>query len=591
MTNERGQDRLTVILADIFVISLIIFFVYITNIGIKSTVVYIKQKHIPPMEISIQNIPLYSLYSLFRLFSASLLSLVFTIVYGYISAKVRKAENLLIPILDVLQSVPVASIFPGITLFLVSNIHNTYLALELTSIFLIFTGQVWNMTFSFYQSLKMLPNEFTELSKIYRLGPFKTIFKIEIPYTLPSLIWNTIMSFAGGWFFISLCEYIVLGEKLYILPGLGSFVRLAIEQNKTKEIVAGTISMVLLLILVDRIIWKPLLIWSQDFKLEMVKSPLSLSPDDSLVYRLIRASRITKFFSNLLYLLKKRIYIKRFLLPKFQIPENTVTVETFGEERKLKELFHKLISLLPTIFIYILVIYLSFRFFHASFGMIASVGFESWIKVLVSGLLTFLRVLATVVISSVIMVPLGVYIGMNPNISKRVSGVIQLLSAFPYPMLYPLLADLFVKKMHISPSILAVFLMLFGSQWYILYNTIAGASKIPSDFVEMSKIFALPKFYFWFKVIIPTIFSDLVTGWLTAYGGAWNTSIVAEYIPVKDEIIKTDGLGALIMDSAENLNFPLLTVSTLTMIFIVVIVNNFIWKRLYRYSEENFKLT
>jgi len=524
----------------------------------------------PVIEINLSPkvLPKYALFSLSRGFIAYFLSLIFTIIYGYFAAHNQRAEKIMIPLLDILQSIPVLAFLPGLVIALISIFPHWNIGLELACILMIFSGQVWNMTFSFYSSLKSIPQDLIDTVKVWKFGRLEKLLRLELPYASIGLVWNSMMSMAGGWFFLTICEAFVLGNKDFRLPGIGSYMSIAIEQGNIPAMFYAITAMILMIIAVDRLVWRPLVVWSQKFKFEETKSVVT---SNSFILDLFRESKIVSLITDYL---NQRILIKiKKILSQSKINRKRVS--------SLSKLFCLILFILVAFFVLSGVLHL--------FSLLGQVSLVNWFIILGKGFLTLLRTLSALFLGSLWAIPVGVAIGMNPRLSKVFQPIAQIAASFPAPMIFPLVI-LIMNYFGISLQFGAVILMLLGTQWYILFNTIAGATTIPTDLIEVGKVYHLKRAKFWRRVILPTIFPYLVTGWVTAMGGAWNASIVAEYIHFKGRTILATGLGSLITLSTSKGDFSLLSGSVLVMALMVILFNRVAWKRLYLLARTKYAL-
>jgi len=527
-------------------------------------------KPISSISLSPVSLIVYSVYSVIRMFAAYLLSLIFALGYGYFAARSRFGEIILVPLLDILQSIPVLSLMPAIVLFLISLFPGSNMGLELAAIVMIFTAMAWNMAFAVYQSLKSIPKDLMYVSNLYQFSKMKKFVWLEMPYSAISLIWNSMMSFAGGWFFLSVNEAFILGNRSFRLQGIGAYMSVAQEHNNTLAMIYSLIAMGVIIVLVDRLLWKPLIVWSDKFKVEDTGSGENI---DSVVLDYLR--RIT--------LLKKT--------------KKILQVYTRGSRRNLinKNIKDRISNtsslLLKAIAITIMIAFIIFVFFgvYKAGSILHGLTHKDLIYIITSVSLTFLRVLATLVISIAWAVPFGVYIGLRKQLATRFQSIVQFFASYPAPMLYPF-ALLILQKLHIGLGIGSVVLMLLGAQWYVLYNTISGAMSIPEDLIDVRQLFKIKGIVLWKDIIIPAIAPQLVTGIITASGGAWNASIVAEYVLYKNKIIYTKGIGTLINLAIENNNMRMLLGGTFAMILVVVVINVTVWKRLYKTVSQLHQL-
>jgi NitT/TauT family transport system permease protein len=527
----------------------------------------------PSVEISRSPLALpgYAALSLLRIAVAYVLSLAFTLVYGYIAAYNAKAEQFMIPLLDVLQSIPVLSFLPGVMLAMVALFPSRQLGVELGAILLIFTGQVWNMAFSFYASLKSIPAEMREAAQVYRFSWWQRFTDIELPFAAIGLVWNSMMSVAGGWFFLMACEMFVLGTRDFRLPGLGSYLQTAASAGDTRSILLGLITMIAVIVLLDQFVWRPVIAWAEKFKVEQVESadvPHSWVLDllqHSHILQQVRRRALYPVRENLMYYFSRRHELKssaasgpRWRVWLVRLVGITILALTgYGVAR--------VIILLTGL----------------NHGEITELGM---------GLgATFLRVTTALVLGAAWTVPVGVWIGFNPRLARIAQPLAQIAASVPATALFPVVL-LILIRFGGGLGIGSIVLLLLGTQWYILFNVIAGAMAIPTDLKEVCSVCRITGLHRWRKLILPGIFPYLVTGLVTASGGAWNASIVAEYFHFKGQTFQTTGLGATISQATDAANYDLLVAATIAMAAIVVTVNRLLWRRLYRLAQTRYKL-
>jgi len=527
----------------------------------------------PQVEIDLrpQALPLYAFYSVLRISVAYFLSLLFTLVYGYIAAYHARAERLMVPLLDILQSIPVLSFLPGVMLAMVGLFPTRQLGVELGAILLIFTGQVWNMAFSFYSSLKSIPEEMREAARLYRFSWWQSFTQMELPYAAIGLVWNSMMSVAGGWFFLMACEMFVLGKRDFRLPGLGSYLQTAASAGDTKAIIWGLVTMVAIIVLTDQLVWRPVIAWAQKFKFENVEA---VDVPRSPVLNLIRRSKALAFLAN------RTVAPAREALALHFARTNQTAGANEGRPSARKWLLRLLVAALAVAMVYAI--------FRSVFLLTGLTGRD--VNSLLTGAgITFLRVAAALVLGALWTVPVGVAIGTHPKLARVAQPLAQIAASVPATALFPIVL-LALTRVGGGLGIGSIALLLLGTQWYILFNVIAGASAIPTDLKEVCSLFHLSRAERWRKLILPAIFPYLVTGLITASGGAWNASIVAEYFHLKGQIFSTTGLGALISQATDNGNFQLLFAATIVMAGIVVTMNRLLWRRLYRLAATKYRL-
>jgi NitT/TauT family transport system permease protein len=530
------------------------------------------------IDLSPNALPAYAGYSLLRMTLGYLLSLVFTLIYGHVAATNQRASVVMIPLLDILQSIPILSFLPAVVLALVAAFPHSNIGLELASIVLIFTSQVWNMTFSFYHSARTLPADLKEVSTIARLRPWQRFVKLEVPASMIGLIWNSMMSWAGGWFFLMAAEQFTLGKRSFQLPGLGSYLQAAANEGNTTALLLGLGTLIALIVLLDFFFWRPLVAWADKFKVEL--SSEADAPESPVLDILRRSALIAtvnqKIFRPLGALLA-RVLNRLQPLPG----EGADKVERWMSKRLTA---HAIVGAVIGVLACAAVAWGIWNMLL----LLLKVNIATWGTLLVAAFATWLRTLIALLVGVAWTVPVGVAIGLSPRWSKRLQPVVQIIASVPATALFPvvLLALLALPN---GLSIAAVVLMLLGTQWYILFNVIAGAMAIPSDLKEATTVYHITDWRRWRTLILPAIFPYLVTGLITASGGAWNASIVSEFVQFPGQAPLL-GLGAQIAESAAAGNFPVLLAATLLMAAFVVLINRLLWKRLYALAERRYTL-
>ncbi|MFN3704911.1 MAG: ABC transporter permease [Thermoflexales bacterium] len=526
-----------------------------------------------PISLDVVNLPYYMGRSLLRMFIALLFSLLFTFTYGYLAAHSPRAERVLLPLLDILQSVPVLG-FLSVTLsFFIALFRGSLLGLEAVAIFAIFTSQVWNMTFSFYHSLRSVPRELRECARVFRLSRWQYFTRVEVPYAMLGLMWNTMMSFGGGWFFVAASEAISVLNQEYQLPGIGSYVAKAIEEANITAIVAAIVAMGLMIVTVDQLVWRPLIAWAQRFRNEQTEAK---DTPNSWVLNLLRTSQLPKLIGAALE--PSREFIDRLLSgtlrpkslrmgkPPLMLP---VWVDRLYDGILIAALLGGATMLL--------------RF------VLSEVPPWEILQVCGLGLITLVRVIVLTAISTLVWTPIGVAIGFNPRLSRLLQPVAQFLASFPANFLFPFVTMLLIAS-GVSLDVGSIMLMALGAQWYVLFNVIAGAQSIPSDLREMAANMRLRGWQLWERLIIPGVFPAWVTGGITASGGAWNASIVAEIVSWGDVTLRATGLGAYITTATQNGDWPRIVLGVAMMSLFVVGFNRLFWRRLYALSEQRYAL-
>jgi len=518
------------------------------------------------------NLPYYAARSLLRMFVALALSVVFTFVYATAAARLRRAEKVLIPLLDILQSVPILG-FLSITITgFIALFPGSALGLECASIFAIFTSQAWNMTFAFYYSLKSQPRELDEASRLLRLSRWQRFWRVDVPSGIIPLVWNGMMSFGGGWFFLTASEALSVNNHQFALPGIGSYVAASSDDGELGKVLLAIAVMILMVVGVNVLFWRPLTAWADRFRVE--ESEGAEAPR-SLMLDLLRRSRIPRAVGQTF---GKLVYpIDRAFAP-LGVAEHPL--RTSAMRRRAGDwAFGALLGVAIGYGVYRLIEFIG-----------STVGFGEVGHALLLGLATFGRVVVVVIFATLIWVPLGVWIGLNPKISRLAQPVVQVLASFPANFLFPMFAAVLVVT-GISLNLGGIVLMALGSQWYILFNVIAGASAIPNDLREAAANLQLPRTLRWRKLILPGIFPSYVTGGITAAGGAWNASIVAEVVSYHGITLTATGLGAYIRDATADGDSGRILVGVIVMSCYVVAMNRFFWRRLYALSERRFSLS
>ena len=574
--------------ADILVIGLFIFFLY----GSVVTAERWNSALQPDIHIDLStgSLLVYSTYSLFRASIAYILSLLFTLVFGYLAAKYKAAEAIILPLLDIGQSIPVLGFLPGLVLGLIAVFPNNNLGLELSCILMIFTGQVWNMTFSFYSSVKSVPKHFHELSENVQLRFLQKFYYVELPYASSGLAWNSLMSMAGGWFFLTVCEAFTLGDKPFRLPGLGSYMAVAIEQGDTAAMIRGVIAMITLIVGMDFIIWRPIIAWTRRFQLDEQQDTAQEIP---YFQKLIQDSKIvrkTERAFRALFRSRKKNLEKAGVTPNsqryFPQPIHVQIRKSSAWFKKFQRssFFQFLVSKASWIIFTLGGVWVSAKIY----GYVGGLKKADLLLIAASTLMTFARVAFALVLSTLWTVPFGLWVGLSQKRTQFFQPLIQVAASFPAPMLYPIVIAMFTY-FHVGIGFGSSVLMLMGVQWYVLFNVLAGTTMISRELRDTFSLIGLSRKEIWRSLYLPSIFPALVTGWVTAAGGAWNASIVAEYILYKGETLKATGLGALISDATAHGNYSLLTGSLLAMVIVVVVFNRLVWHRLYQLVERRFK--
>lgn len=528
----------------------------------------------PTVEISrsLWALPAYAGYSLLRIMIAYVLSLGFTLIYGYVAAYNPRAERFMIPLLDVLQSIPVLSFLPGVMLAMVALFPGRQLGVELGAILLIFTGQVWNMAFSFYASLKSIPKDMREAATIYRFSWWQCFIQMELPFSAIGLVWNSMMSVAGGWFALMVCEMFVLGPRDFRLPGLGSYLQTAASAGDTPSILWGIATMVAVIVLLDQFVWRPVIAWAEKFKVEQVES--TDAPRSWVLNLIEHSSGFAKIRQKTLRPLGERLLLYFAKKNAEESPE--VVSASLWRDWLMRALGVLVLGGIGYGLVRVAIILSGLQkveLHEAALGLGA----------------TFLRVNVALLIGALWTIPAGVAIGFNPRLARIAQPLAQIAASVPATALLPVIL-LVLIRIGGGLGLASIVVLLLGTQWYVLFNVIAGAMAIPTDLKECCSVFRMRGIERWKKLILPGVFPYLVTGLVTASGGAWNASIVAEYFHFKGHIYTTTGLGATISQATDSGDFHLLLVATMMMAATVVTINRLVWRKLYALAETRFRL-
>ena len=525
---------------------------------------------IPEVNISLSPwaLPGYAFFSVARLFGAYFLSLIFAVGYGYIAATQPRVERVMIALLDILQSIPVLSFLPGVMLAMIALFPARQLGVEMGSILLIFTGQVWNMAFSFYSSMKSIPRELGEAGRIFHFNRWQRFIQLEMPSGVIGLLWNSMVSVAGGWFFLMACEMFPLGNRQFRLPGLGSYLQTAASAGDVRSIIWGIVAMIVIIVATDQILWRPLIAWSDKFKFEQVESG---AHSGSPILRMLQRSKVAGWIGWIADSAMERLMLR---VAKKQAAQRAAPKEPSAW-----------IGWAAGIVVIGLAGYAVFR----AIGMLSGVAGHEWLTTLGRAGITLLRVNGTLLIASLWTIPAGVAIGFQPKLARIAQPLAQIAASVPATALFPIVL-LGIIQLGGGLGIASILLMLLGTQWSILFNVIAGALAIPSELKEAGSVYRFNRTLRWRVIILPGIFPYLITGLVTASGGAWNASIVAEYFHLKGQVFMTTGLGAQISQASDAGRFDILLLSTVVMSAMVVCINRLIWRPLYRLAEYRYRL-
>src|SRR5229473_4160840 len=523
-----------------------------------------------PPSLDPRNLPEYAARTTLRILIAMVLSLFFTFTYATLAAKSRSAERLLVPLLDILQSVPILGFISITVVFFMSLAPGRVLGAEFAAIFAIFTSQAWNMAFSFYQSLRTIPIELTEAAESFRLSPWMRFWQLEVPFGMPALIWNMMMSMSGGWFFVVASESISVGHTTVALPGVGSYIALAIAQKNLQAIGWAIFTMLIVILLYDQLLFRPLVAWVDRFRVEQepgVRVPNSWALTMMRRSRLIQAATVA-FHAAVLWTSRA---VKR---------RDTPLPQTMALPKRSLDLF----------WVSLVIAAVVLGLWHIVAVLIANTSLREALQVCGLAFLTMLRVFILIVLASLIWVPIGVWVGMRPRAAQIVQPIAQFMAAFPANLLFPI-AVYGIVSWKLNPDIFLSPLMILGTQWYILFNVIAGASAIPAEMRYVAANFRVAGWLWWRKVALPAILPFYVTGAITASGGSWNAAIVAELATWGQTEVKARGLGSYIAEATSAGDFHRIILGIGTMSLFVVVINRLFWRPLYYYAERKYRLT
>ncbi len=517
-------------------------------------------------------LPQYGLRTVLRMAAALIASLVFSLVYAAIAAKSKRAEKLLIPILDILQSVPILGFLSITVTGFIALFPGSLLGYECAAIFAIFTSQAWNMTFSLYQSFIAVPHDLREAARMYHLSPWQSFWQLEVPFAMPQLIWNMMMSVSGGWFFVVASEAISVADHQVLLPGIGSYISLAISQRDLSAVLYAIAAMAVLILMYDQLLFRPLLAWAQRFKLEDLGEDEVEPPWFMIMMQRAQIVRLLTGTADLGAMLLSRV--------GKSLPRPTFGRRT-GPRRELPFLDPAWNACLLLGALWAL--YEIAQFVHEE------VGIHEVLHVVLLGFLTLVRVLVLIVLASIVWVPIGVWIGLRPRLAHRVQPIIQFLAAFPANLFFPIVVSAIVLY-KLNPQIWLSPLMILGTQWYILFNVIGGTLALPTDYQYVAGNLGVRNWLWWRRLILPAIFPAYVTGAVTASGGSWNAAIVAEIAQWGSTTLQATGIGAYIAEMTQKGDFPRIALGITVLSLYVLLINRLLWRRLYHLAEERLRL-
>ncbi len=521
-----------------------------------------------PISLDPSYLPGYAMRTVSRMLIALFISLLFTFIFGTLAAKNKRAERFIIPMIDILQSVPILGFLSITVVGFIYLFPGSLLGPECAAIFAIFTSQAWNMALGFYQTVRSVPSEMNEAADVFHLSSWQRFWRIDVPFSLPGLLWNTMVSMSAGWFFVVASEAISVSNQQILLPGIGSYITVAIQSADVKAIIYAILTMFIVILIYDQLLFRPLVAWSQKFKTEQVTDGKEVR---SWVINLLHRTRFLRYLGlQMRYFFDACVNV-RFLRKK---PDLIYTEIATGHSMSL--LWNSLIIIL-----------ISSIVLFAGIFIYLYVPLDSIHHIFVLGLITALRVFILVILCSLIWVPVGVWVGLRPNVAYIVQPLAQFLAAFPANLFYPFVVIVIVTY-HLNVNIWATPLMILGAQWYVLFNVIAGASVIPKDLLQVADNLGLNTWLKWRRLILPGIFPYYITGAITAAGGAWNASIVAEVVTWGNTTLVSTGLGAYITEHTMKGDFVNIALSIGMMCILVLVFNHLIWRPLYVFSEKRF---
>ncbi|OWT80538.1 MULTISPECIES: ABC transporter permease subunit [unclassified Achromobacter] len=520
-----------------------------------------------PISLDAAYLPYYLLRTTLRMFIALGVSLVFSFVFAAVASKSRTAEKILVPMVDILQSIPILGFLSITVTGFIALFPGRLLGVECAAIFAIFTSQAWNMALSLYQSIRTVPSELNEAARVFRLSGWQRFWRLELPYATPALLWNMMLSMSGGWFFVVASEAITVSNQDIMLPGIGSYIASAIDQQNLHAIFYAIIAMAVGILLYDQLFFRPLLAWADKFRFEDTQSNTA---QQSWVLDLLRRGRLTRALSlNLAHRGERALGWFRRGYDGTSVRARVRTVNPLRER-----MVDGFLTALALIAVWRLGV-----FVHAE------VGWSEALRVLGLGGITLVRVMVLIALASVVWVPLGIMIGLRPRLSQRIQALAQLLAAFPSNLLFPL-AVVAIVAFDLNPEVWLSPLMIFGTQWYILFNVVAGASTIPSELRYAADNLGLKGWLKWKRFYLPAVFPSFVTGAITASGGSWNASIVSEVVTWGKTTLTATGLGGYIAEMTQKGDFPRIALGIGVMCIFVMGLNRYFWRRLYLQAEK-----
>ncbi|MGO4567208.1 ABC transporter permease [Rhizobium sp. 2YAF20] len=556
---------------DVVALFLVIGALVLMAFGARQTVLPLSTLDAQPLSLDPIYLPYYALRTMLRMLAAMAFSVIFTFGYAALAAKSRRAEMILVPVLDILQSVPILGFLTFTVIFFMNLFPGQILGAELAAVFAIFTSQAWNMTFSMYQSLRNVPKDLEEATQSFHLSGWQRFWRLDVPFAMPGLVWNAMMSMSGGWFFVVASEAITVGDTTVTLPGVGSYVALAIKDQDMPAIAYAIVTMLAVIILYDQFMFRPLVAWADKFRFEQTSSGTTPT---SWMLDLFRRTRLLRLLTSSIGQIVAAILA---LAPR-PIARRSLSKQSKQNSRAIDMAWLAIVVAGSVFMAWEVIFYLKATLTLSDVG-----------TAVIDGLLTLARVIVLMILATLIWVPIGVWIGLRPTLAERVQPLAQFLAAFPANIAFPIFVVLIVRfglnaEIWLSP------LMILGTQWYILFNVIAGASAFPSDLKEAARSLHLGGWRWWFKVILPGIFPYYVTGAITASGGSWNASIVAEVASWGGTQLTATGLGSYIANATVAGDFPRVVLGIAVMCTFVTLFNRLVWRPLYAFGERRLRL-
>lgn len=555
--------------ADLIALVLLIGVAVLLVRGAEGVAEPLSRLRVEPVTLDPRYLPYYALRTVIRMFAALAASLVFTLVVATLAARSRRAGQIIVPMLDILQSVPILGFLTFTVTAFMGLFPGQILGVELAAVFAIFTSQAWNMAFSFYQSLRSVPSDLDEVTRSFALSPVRRFLRLDLPFATPSLVWNAMMSMSGGWFFVVASEAITVGNTTVTLPGVGSWLALAIARKDFTAIGLAVLAMGIVILLYDQLVFRPVVAWADRFRFEQIAST---ERPQSWAYDLFRRTRLLPVL----------------FAPVTALGQLLLTLDR-GRARPRERRVREPSIVLERLWQAVVLVSVVAALWLAGRYVFATLRLGDAVAVFGLACITMLRVVVLIALASLVWVPIGVWIGLNPKWAERLQPVAQFLAAFPANVLFPF-AVIGIVHWRLSPDIWLSPLMILGTQWYILFNVIAGASAIPTDLREAAGMFGVRGWQWWRQVALPGVFPYYVTGALTASGGSWNASIVAEAVSWGTQKVEAHGLGTFIAKATEAGDYPRVALGIAVMSMFVIAFNRLVWRPMYAFAERRLRL-